>query len=170
LEGIIVDSIVSLYTTTQGRASRKNWWLGVLGIIVASIVLTLLLSLVGLGPSPATGAGGWGQLIVWLLLLYPSLCLSLKRRHDRDSNGTDIMVLYAVSGVLTLLQALGVGMTPTDVGGVTMMMPAMWMTAVYFIFGIAGIYMLVVLGFLRGTVGTNSYGADPAGGNWAPAA
>ncbi|HTM77750.1 MAG TPA: DUF805 domain-containing protein [Devosia sp.] len=166
-----MNTITSLYTTNDGRIARKNWWLGVIGLAVVSIVLALVLGLAGLGPSAATGVGGWGQFIVFLLLLYPSLCLSLKRRHDRDNNGMDVKILFGASVVLQLLQVLGVGLTPTDIGGGVMVaMPATWLTVLYFIFGIAGLYMLVVLGFLRGTAGENSYGANPVGGRWAAAA
>jgi uncharacterized membrane protein YhaH (DUF805 family) len=83
----------------------------------------------------------------------------------------DIKILFGASVLLQLLQVLGIGVTPTDIGGGVMMpVPATWLTVLYFIFGIAGLYLLVVLGFLRGTVGENSYGADPTGGSWAPAA
>lgn len=166
-----MNSFIALYNGAEGRIGRKSWWLGVIGLAVAGIVLTLILSAIGLGPSPTTGSAGWAQLIVAVLLLYPSLCLSIKRRHDRDNNGLDIKIITGVSLVLTLLQALGVGVTPTDIGGGVMMpMPAMWLTTLYVILGLAGLYLLVVLGFLRGTVGTNTYGADPTGGTWAPAA
>jgi uncharacterized membrane protein YhaH (DUF805 family) len=165
-----MNSFISLYNGAEGRIGRKNWWLGVIGLAVAGIVLTVILSAIGLGPSPTTGSAGWGQLIVAVLFLYPSLCLSTKRRHDRDNNGMDIKIVTGVSLVLTLLQTFGVGMTPTDVGGVMVPMPAVWLSALYVILGLAGLYLLVVLGFLRGTVGTNAYGADPTGGNWAPAA
>ena len=33
-----MDNLVALYTTTDGRISRKQWWIGVVGIIIASIV------------------------------------------------------------------------------------------------------------------------------------
>ncbi len=166
-----MNSILSLYTTTDGRIARKSWWIGVVGLLVVSIVLTWILMLVGLGPSPTTGSSGWAQVIVFILLIYPYYCLSLKRRQDKDNNGLDLKIIMGLSAVLTLLQAFGVGMTPTDLGGGVMVaMPAGWMTALYAVLGLAGIYLLVVLGFLRGTVGNNSYGADPAGGSWAPAA
>ncbi len=153
-----MDSLVPLYTTTAGRISRKGWWLGVVGLIVASIVLTILLSLVGLGTS------AWAQLIVYIILFYPSWCIGIKRRQDRDNNAMDFKILMGVSGLLTLLQAFGIGVTMTDVGnGVMVPMPAMWMSILYLALGVYGIYMLIQLGFLRGTIGSNSYGADPVG-------
>jgi len=73
-------------------------------------------------------------------------------------------VLMGVSGLLTLVQAFGIGMTRTDLGnGMIVAMPDTWMSILYVLLGIFGIYMLVQLGFLKGTPGANSYGADPLG-------
>ena len=156
-EGELMDNLVALYTTTAGRISRKNWWIGVVGIIVASIVLSIILSLVGLNAA-------WAQLIVYVLLFYPNWCIGLKRRQDRDNNGMDFKILMGLSGLLTLVQALGIGVTMTDMGnGMMVAMPDMWMSILYMLLGVFGIYMLVQLGFLKGTPGANSYGADPHG-------
>lgn len=178
-----MDSVVSLYTTTAGRISRKTWWLGIVGLIVASIVVSLILSVVGLGPwgsmpafdtanpdmaavseamNAAMRSAAWGGLVMFVILAYPTYCLSIKRRHDRDNNGLDLQIYIGLSLLVTLVQALGLGITLGDMGGgVVMPMPAPWLTVLLFVLGIFGIYMLVVLGFLRGTVGDNSYGADP---------
>jgi uncharacterized membrane protein YhaH (DUF805 family) len=42
-------------------------------------------------------------------------------------------------------------------------MPTMLFSALGIVSAIFGIYLLVVLGFLKGTAGANSYGADPLG-------
>ncbi|MFN4210703.1 MAG: DUF805 domain-containing protein [Devosia sp.] len=154
-----MDKLKVLYTTTDGRLSRKEWWIGVVGLIIASIVLSIILGMVGLG-----GASGWGQLIAYVILFYPGWCIGIKRRQDRDNNATDFKVLMGLSGLLTLLQAFGIGVTMTDMGnGIVMPTPDMWMSVLYLLLGIFGIYMLVQLGFLRGTPGPNSYGPDPLG-------
>lgn len=154
-----MDKLKVLYTTTDGRLSRKEWWIGVVGLIIASIVLSIILGMVGLG-----GASGWGQLIAYVILFYPGWCIGIKRRQDRDNNATDFKVLMGLSGLLTLLQAFGIGVTMTDMGnGMVMPTPDMWMSVLYLLLGIFGIYMLVQLGFLRGTPGPNSYGPDPLG-------
>ena len=152
-----MDRIKLLYTTTEGRLSRKDWWIGVIGLIIASLVLTSILALVGLG-----GPYGWGQLIAYVILFYPGWCIGIKRRQDRDNNGTDFKVLMGLSGLLTLLQALGIGVNMVDVGNGTFLpMPDMWLSLLFLLMGVFGIYMLVQLGFLRGTPGPNNYGPDP---------
>lgn len=147
-----------LFLSTNGRVSRKTWWMGFIILLVVSIVLSLLLSLLGLG------MGSWGQLIVFLLLFYPAWCMGVKRRQDRDNNGLDYKILAVLSGVMTLLQIFGIGMTPTDFGnGVVMMQPTGFMLAIQLIVAIFGLYVIVQLGFLKGTAGPNSYGPDPLG-------
>lgn len=149
-----MDALIPLLTTTEGRIGRQQWWLGIVVIIVASIVLSLILGILGLG--------SWAQLIAYLVLLYPNWCLGIKRRQDRDNNGLDFKILIVVSGLLTLLQAFGIGVTMTDMGnGIMMPAPDAWMMVLSLAVAVLGIYLLVQLGFLRGTAGPNSYGPDP---------
>lgn len=182
--------IRSVYLTREGRVSRKTWWLGVIGLFVASLILTALLSLVGLGMvntqtwTSGTGASqtvasagttSWGSLIIVVLFAYPSYCLSIKRRHDRDKAGLDFQIWFGLTFVFSLLSAFtSTYAGPVDTAAVPSSFPAAPVLGALAIASLAilafGIYMLVVLGFLRGTVGNNSYGADPAGGTWAPAA
>jgi uncharacterized membrane protein YhaH (DUF805 family) len=153
----------ALYTTTDGRISRKTWWMGVIGLIVATIVLVLVLNLLGLGL--------WGSFIASLIVAYPNYCLSVKRRHDRNGNGQDVIILLAASLILGLLPALGIGIQMTDLGnGMVVPMPAMWLNILNLILAVFGIYMLVQLGFLKGTDGANEYGADPLAGGVAATA
>ena len=66
--------------------------------------------------------------------------------------------------LLNLLTATGIGSSMTDMGGVMMPVPSIWLGALNLIFAIFAIYMLVQLGFLKGTTGPNSYGPDPLDG------
>jgi uncharacterized membrane protein YhaH (DUF805 family) len=151
-----MDNLIPLLTTADGRISRQQWWIGTVVMIVISIALSIVLAILGLGP--------WGQLVVSLALLYPSYCIGVKRRHDRDNDGLDVKILLGVSAVLGILQAFGIGFTVTDAGnGVMVPSPDLWLTIVYIAWVVAAIYVLVQLGFLKGTPGPNSYGADPLG-------
>lgn len=171
-----------LYTKTEGRISRKSWWIGAIVLAVANIVISMLiLPLVGLGgpnmaaimanttdpaqiATIATGviqASAWGSLVVFLIFAYPAYCLSVKRRHDKNNAGRDVLIYFGVTVVLLLIQALGLGYTMTDIQGVTVPMPSMLFSVIGAAVGIFGIYMLVVLGFLKGTDGSNDYGPDP---------
>lgn len=179
-----MDNIVPLYTTTDGRISRKTWWLAAIGIAVVNIIISLLIfPMVGLGgpnaeaimaaaddPSAVSGlitgslqAAGWASLILFLLFAYPIYCISIKRRHDKNSKGTDVIGYLAVTALLLLVQALGLGYSVVDMGGTAVPVPSMIYSALGLISLVYAIYMLVVLGFLKGTDGPNQYGPDPLG-------
>jgi uncharacterized membrane protein YhaH (DUF805 family) len=179
-----MDNIVPLYTTTDGRISRKTWWLAAIGIGVVSIVISMVIfPMVGLGgPSAAAimaaaddpaaisalvsgalQASGWASLILFLLFAYPIYCISIKRRHDKNSKGTDVIGYLALTVLLLLVQALGMGYSVAVVNGTPVPMPSMIYIGLSLISLVYAIYMLVVLGFLKGTEGPNQYGPDPLG-------
>lgn len=169
-----------LYTKTEGRISRKTWWIGALVLAVANIIISLLiLPVFGLGApnvkailanqtdpvqsaaliTSAFQTAGWGSLVIFLIFAYPGYCLSVKRRHDKNNSGRDVLIYFAVTALLLLVQALGLGYTVGDVAGVPE--PTVLFYVIGVVVGIFGLYLLVVLGFLKGTDGTNDYGPDP---------
>jgi len=161
-----MNNLVGNFTGMDGRINRQAWWIGVVVLIVVAIVLNFILgAILGGGmPSieqlmdPAVMAAyaqkqGWISLIIGLITAYPYIALSVKRRHDRDNNGYDAIGLIVFSLVWSLVQALGfVGSTN----------PVYMIVSVIFL--IYAIYILVQLGFLKGTAGPNSYGPDPLQG------
>jgi uncharacterized membrane protein YhaH (DUF805 family) len=183
-----MDNIVGLFTTTEGRISRKPWWLGVVILIVINLVISLLLlPIFGISMMPNMGAmitpdgtvdtaavsqniadgmrrGSWASLILFAIFAYPGYALSIKRRHDKDNNGMDFVIYLGLVAVVMLLQALGIGWETTTVGGLTLPTPSLWLNLLNLAVFVYAIYLLVVLGFLRGTPGPNQYGPDPLGG------
>ncbi|MVT00783.1 DUF805 domain-containing protein [Devosia marina] len=156
-----MDNIKALLTTTEGRIGRQQWWIGIVVLIVISIVASIVLSILSFGNGTVMA---WFGVLINLALIWPSYCLGIKRRHDRDNNGTDLKILIAGSVLLNLLAATGIGSSMTDMGGVMMPVPSIWLGALNLIFAIFAIYMLVQLGFLKGTAGPNNYGPDPLDG------
>lgn len=175
---------MALYTKTEGRISRKTWWIGAIILAVVNIIITMLiLPMVGLGalnPAQLTAAGsdpqmianlvassmstsGWAGLVVLIIFAWPTYCLSVKRRHDKNNNGYDVIGYLALSAILLLIQGLGLGYTTMTVGEVTVPTPSMIYMVLGFVAAVYAIYMLVVLGFLKGTTGANQYGPDPLG-------
>jgi uncharacterized membrane protein YhaH (DUF805 family) len=161
-----MNYLVGNFTGMDGRLNRQAWWIGVVVLIVVAIVLNFILGAIFGGgmPSleqlmdPAVMAAyaqkqGWISLIIGLITAYPYIAISVKRRHDRDNNGYDAIGLIVFSLVWSLVQALGfVGSTN----------PVYMIVSVIFL--VYAIYMLVQLGFLKGTAGPNSYGPDPLQG------
>ena len=156
-----MDNIKALLTTTDGRIGRQQWWIGIVVLIVISIVASIVLSILSFGNGTVMA---WFGVLINLALIWPSYCVGIKRRHDRDNNGTDLKILIAGSVLLNLLTATGIGSSMTDMGGVMMPVPSIWLGALNLIFAIFAIYMLVQLGFLKGTAGPNNYGPDPLDG------
>jgi uncharacterized membrane protein YhaH (DUF805 family) len=161
-----MDKLMSLYTTTEGRIGRQQWWIGAIALGVVYIVVGVIAGMVINNMQVL----GWVSLILFVIFAYPLYALYLKRRHDRDNNGLDATIFLAVIGVSLLLQALGISYSPQELPNVgTVMMPNQIGMIIGAITLIYAIYMLVVMGFLRGTVGPNQYGPDPLGAA-APAA
>jgi len=182
--GEYMEQITALYANFTGRISRKTFWLGVLGLILVEIVAAfVILPVLGLGLLPDLSAlatssdseaavemitagmrrAAWGSLLLFALFAFPSLALTIKRRHDRDSSGLDVVVYFVLTGILMLVQALGIGFTTVDMGGIAYPAPSMALNAAGLVLGVFGIYLFVVLGCLKGTTGANQYGPDPLG-------
>lgn len=180
-----------LFTKTDGRISRKSWWIGAVMLVVLNVAVSLLiLPLIGLGGpnvaaitaagndpaqisaliSGAIQASAWGSLVVLAIFAYPYYCLSVKRRQDRNNKGFDVLVYLVLGAALLLVQALGFGSTTVEIQGVTVPVPTVLFSTLGVILGIFGLYLLVVLGFLRGTDGPNDFGPDPLGGTAAATA
>ena len=105
---------------------------------------------------------------MFVIFAYPAYALSIKRRHDKDNNGMDVVIYLALSAIVLLIGAFGIGWETMTVGEMTIPTPSMWLNLLNLAVGIYAIYLLVVLGFLRGTAGPNQYGPDPLAGT-APA-
>jgi len=158
-----MGNMVQNFIGFDGRLNRQAWWISVIILIVVAIVLNFILGAVmgtGMMMSPADLAqSGTLQklalqsLIISVLTTYPYLAITIKRRHDRNNNGYDAAGLIILSILYNLAGAFGL-ISPT--GTIAMIFGI--------VFLIYGIYILVQVGFLKGTPGANSYGPDPLGG------
>lgn len=181
-----MNNIISNFSGFDGRLNRQPFWISGIILAVVSVAISLLiLPLVGLSimPAlPAIGGGtssadvmealvaaqsraGWASLVMFLLFLYPSAAICIKRRHDRNSSGLDVWIYFGLTAIMLLISALGLGMTMTDFGnGMVLPVPGPINSVLSIVVGIYAIYLLVVLGFLKGTAGPNAYGPDPLQG------
>lgn len=174
-----------LFGSFDGRISRKTFWIGTVILAIALIAVSfLVLPSLGLGmmnPALLDGAGGepqaigqqfldaasragWANLVVVLIFAYPFIAVWLKRRHDRNSPGWEVYVYFALLALLSILQGLGLCFTISEVNGVPMPTPTLIGTIVPAIVMLLALYLLVVMGFLKGDTGANAYGPDPLGG------
>jgi uncharacterized membrane protein YhaH (DUF805 family) len=176
-----------LFLSFDGRISRKTFWIGTLVLIGAWIVVGfLILPIFGArmmaDPAMLTAATGgdveaigrqfmdvvrwsaWANLAMVVIFAYPMIAVMLKRRHDRNNAGRDVYVYIGLLALLQILQGLGLCYTLTEVNGVMVPMPTLIGTIAPLVVGIFGLYLLVVMGFLKGDAGPNDYGPDPLGG------
>lgn len=176
-----MNALVSLYLTRNGRLSRLDWWVAILGLIGVSVIVKLALSVIGIGVAPMAPVldplhpevmlaqlrdGSIGGGVTLLLLAYPGYCVSLKRQHDRDKSGLMVLVLLAAG-----LAALGVNAfgPPAMVIGEefnAFVMPSLWSIATSTAFGLYACYVIAMLGAKAGTEGDNRYGPPPPRRDW----
>jgi len=177
-----VNNIIKNFTGFDGRLNRQPFWISAIILAVISIVISfLLLPVIGLSMMPNIAPGtssadviaalpdmmrksGWVSLVMFLIFLYPVASISIKRRHDRNNSGLDVWIYYALAIINLLLNALGFGLTTTNVQGIDIPTPGPISMVLGIILAVYGIYLLVVCGFLKGTTGPNSYGPDPLQG------
>ena len=75
------DYWINLFTTADGRISRKQFWLhGVLPLIGISIILRVLVY-IAMFIMPVTMIL-YADLVIFLILLWPQFCISSKQFHD----------------------------------------------------------------------------------------
>lgn len=140
-----------ILSSTQGRIPRSQWWAGLVVLVIIGVVLALIIGWV-LGP---TLIGLIATLILQVILLYPSYALSAKRFQDRNKPGGLALIGIGLGIVQTLARLVGLSnpFAPTTVD---------WILNIALL--IVGIWYLIELGILRGTVGPNQYGPDPLEG------
>ncbi len=139
-----------LYLTVDGRIGRQDFWIGVVGLIVVGIVTSLII--VGLF-GPLGFFSRLLQFILQLVLAYPGYCLMAKRFQDRGRPATFAAIVIGISLLIGLLMLIGVTGSPAA--------PNLVGTLLAFVNLAIAIWVLVELGFMRGTVGENEYGPDP---------
>ena len=142
----------------EGRIGRGTYWLAILALIVAVVVLTFAPFLLNSEAAAVLLLALTSQFI-WLLSLWPMLAVGAKRLHDRNKNGWWLLVFWLLPFALVvggfsiaLFDDPRTGRSGDFSTSVILVLaslpPALW--------------GIVELGILPGTRGPNLYGADPA--------
>jgi uncharacterized membrane protein YhaH (DUF805 family) len=148
-----------LLFSSQGRISRKPYWLGLLAIVMASMVLTISLAHLFHMPLSLLISDEPRQevkqlnLLVDIILFWPGYALSVKRLHDHNKGPLMVILLYALYGAVALIDVIGLAGPPSQP------------TSLFLIFALPfvliGLWLFIQLGFRRGTSGDNRFGPDP---------
>jgi uncharacterized membrane protein YhaH (DUF805 family) len=126
-----------LFTSFEGRINRKPFWLSVLALIVVEWILMLVLGVV-LGTSMMAGVD-------------PNMA-----PDQAAAMATKGMIPIVIVSLVFLYPALAIYAKRWHDRG-----KSGWWTLIGLVPVIGGIWLLVELGFLRGTEGPNQYGNDP---------
>jgi uncharacterized membrane protein YhaH (DUF805 family) len=142
----------------EGRIGRGTYWLAILAVIVAVLVVTVAPFLLDSEAAAVLMLALTSQFI-WLLSLWPMLAVGAKRLHDRNKNGWWLLAFWLLPFALfcggfsiVLFDDPKTGRSRDFLTGSILIFaslpPAIW--------------GIVELGILPGTKGPNLYGADPA--------
>ncbi len=147
------------YADFSGRASRPEYWWFVLGLIVASIVISIIESILGINRMIG-GVYGPLMILLWLGTLVPQISVGVRRLHDTDRSGWWLLlplIPYLIAFVLGGQAMMSGSMAGLGVAGIFLMIGA-----------VAAIVLLIFM-ILAGTPGDNRYG-PPSTGEVSPAA
>ena len=76
------EGFVYLFTSPEGRINRKQWWIGVGGLLIIGFISSLLFGQDGLVP-----------FAIAVLIMVAGIMLHIKRCHDRDKSGWWCLIL-----------------------------------------------------------------------------
>jgi uncharacterized membrane protein YhaH (DUF805 family) len=94
--GILMDWMLMplrRYADFSGRSRRKEYWMFLLGVVIAAVVLSIVEGILGM--SGMVG-GVYGPLTTLLMLgvLVPSIACQVRRFHDQDKSGWFVLLAF----------------------------------------------------------------------------
>ena len=135
---------VYLFSSFEGRISRKTFWIGIAVLIVAELAVYLI-------AEPLQGDRL--SAIADLAFIYPEFAIAVKRAHDRDLPIWILVAFFGGEAVLDLLTVLEMSGSSER--------PSVMSLFIAVPFTVLLVALLIELGFRRGTIGPNQYGPDP---------
>lgn len=151
--------MTEMFTRFEGRIDRKTWWIGVIVLFVALLVLGVILSVL-------FGDGLIGRLLgfaIGIAALYPGAALASQRLHDRGRPMMPRVALFFGPGlIVSFLNTFNIGYRPMRLpGGEVMMTPNLLVTLLSLLALGAFVWAVVELGVLKGDPEANAYGPPP---------
>ena len=150
---------MNFFFSSHGRIPRHKWWIGSV-CVAGAVILASVLLWSRYGEGVILGQGGrTAAFAVNLVFLYVAYCLGAKRFRDRNKSPAHMGLPIAVALVklvLDLFHVTGDPWVPNALDTLFLVVQV----------GI-GVWLIIELGCLRGTVGDNDYGPDPLDGRTA---
>ena len=126
------------------------WLRWALPVIAIHVILWIMIAI-----AAAADSSGWTAtfFILWIIFslatLWPNIAVMVKRIHDRNKAGRLVLAYWIPAGLQTILFLADAS---DNIAG----------RVIGLVTGAVGIWFLIEFGCMRGTVGPNRYGADPA--------
>lgn len=134
----------------EGRISRSQYWIGALAVFLFAVAFLLVVGAIMTTTSVPFEVFAIVGVVAFLIMMIPGVAIGLKRLHDRDKGGWWLILFYVGP---TALQGVAGALGSHDYESV----PAVLVLASF----VLSLWMIVELGFLRGTIGANRFGEDP---------
>lgn len=150
---------MELFTSFEGRISRKSFWIGVLGIVAASVVsLIILQQLFGLPGRQLV----YVSMAVSFILLWPMAAVCTKRLHDRDKPAMPwLFIFFGAAFAGNIMRSFEIDYSIITLAEQQVLYPGR-IAVVVSLFGlVTGVWALIELGMLKGSRDENSYGPVP---------
>jgi uncharacterized membrane protein YhaH (DUF805 family) len=143
-----VTMTLKTFFSFRGRANRKQYWLTVLCVFSALLLLALAVPLMNFA-GPILGLF---LLFPWMIAsavfaLWSNLAVSARRLHDRGKSGWWIVPYWIIPAAINVFGEKMGGDVKLVAGALSLLIT---------------IAILIELGYLRGTTGPNAYGGNPA--------
>ena len=99
------------YADFSGRSRRKEYWMFILGYVIALGALTAIGGVLGAFSGGADGPGVVGLFFIGLIVIFvlglfiPSLAVQVRRFHDQDKSGWFVLLglVPYVGGLIVLV-------------------------------------------------------------------
>lgn len=149
-------SLWALYTSLQGRISKRTYLLWVFVPIVVTRFLAGSIDTALYGsPSSLSELGGPWESAQMLLMFWPGVAGTVKRLHDLEINAKHVAGMYGV-------WALAIALFLFNRTGSDLVTPGLLVALVTAVLAIIyTLYLLIPCCFKQGVQGANSYGPDP---------
>jgi uncharacterized membrane protein YhaH (DUF805 family) len=136
-------NFVNLFISPSGRINRAKFWIAILIFTVVNLLNAGMVLFTDGGTGVVILNG-----IVTLLVAASGVLVGIKRLHDRNKSGWWVLLYWVAPFVM-----LSIGFA---VGSDTLVVSVLGFLALAI-----GLWSLIDLGCLRGTIGQNKYGPDP---------
>ncbi|MEQ5788675.1 DUF805 domain-containing protein [Erythrobacter sp. NFXS35] len=79
------------YADFQGRSRRKEYWLFLLAVVIAVIIVGVIEAVLGLSGLVGDAYGPLSLLLI-VAIIIPSLAVQVRRFHDQDKSGWFVLI------------------------------------------------------------------------------